>query len=128
MIAAVPEWARTRDDIDGVVLVGSYARGAERFDSDLDIVVLASDVGRLLTDDSWLATLTPGATEIRRQTWGPVTERRMLLPSGLPVEFGVTTAEWAALPLDAGTARVLGDGACLLYDPYGVVTSALVVL
>ena len=75
-----------------------------------------------------MATLTPGATEIRRQTWGLVTERRMLLPSGLPVEFGVTSAEWAALPLDAGTARVLGDGACMLYDPYGVVTSALVVL
>jgi hypothetical protein len=89
-------------------------------------VVLASDVGRLLTDDGWLATLTPGATEMRRQAWGPVTERRMLLPSGLPVEFGVTTAEWAALPLDAGTARVLGDGASLLYDAYGVVASALV--
>lgn len=86
---------------------------------------LTSDPERLTGDDAWLALLTLGAAESRRQRWGPVIERRMLLPSGLPVEFGITTQEWAGLPLDGGTARVLGDGATVLYDYHGIVAPAL---
>lgn len=124
VLAALAPWARTRQDVKSIILVGSYARGAERVDSDIDVVLLVCDVTPLLADDAWLDTLVPGATEIRREKWGPVTERRMLLPSGLTVEFGITTASWAALPLDAGTARVLGDGARVVYDPRDVAVTA----
>ncbi len=44
LLAALAAWARTREDIEGVVLVGSYARGAERPDSDIDVVLLVCDV------------------------------------------------------------------------------------
>ena len=123
--AALASWARNREDVESIILVGSYARGAERVDSDIDVVLLVSDVALLLADDAWLDTLVPGAAEIRREAWGPVTERRMLLPSGLIVEFGITTAAWAAVPLDAGTARVLGDGARVVYDPRAIAATAL---
>ncbi len=125
VLAALASWARNREDVESIILVGSYARGAERVDSDIDVVLLVSDVALLLADDAWLDTLVPGAAEIRREVWGPVTERRMLLPSGLIVEFGITTAAWAAVPLDAGTARVLGDGARVVYDPRDVAATAL---
>ncbi len=49
----------------------------------------------------------------------------MLLPSGLTAEFGITMTAWAAVPLDAGTARVLGDGARAIYDPCHVIGAAL---
>lgn len=125
VLAALAPWARTREDVESVILVGSYARGAERVDSDIDVVLLVSDVKLLLANDAWLDALVPGATEVRREKWGPVTERRMLLPSGLIVEFGITTAAWAALPLDAGTAHVLGDGARVIYDPLDIAATAL---
>jgi hypothetical protein len=40
------------------------------------------------------------------------------------VEFGLTTPSWAALPLDAGTARVLIDG-CRVVTDDGVIAAAL---
>ncbi len=125
VLAALAPWARTREDVESIILVGSYARGAERVDSDIDVVLLVSDVTLLLADDAWLDVLVPGAAEIRREAWGPVTERRMLLPSGLIVEFGITTAAWAASPLDAGTAHVLSDGARVIYDPRDIAATAL---
>ncbi|MDQ2850195.1 MAG: nucleotidyltransferase domain-containing protein [Actinomycetota bacterium] len=125
VLAALASWAPTREDIESIILVGSYARGAERVDSDIDVVLLVSDVTPLLAEDAWLDALVPGAAEIRREAWGPVTERRMLLPSGLIVEFGITTKPWAAVPLDAGTARVLGDGSRVIYDPRDVAATAI---
>jgi hypothetical protein len=51
-------------------------------------------------------------------------ERRVRLGDGLLVEFGLTTPSWAALPLDAGTARVLIDG-CKVVTDDGVIAAAL---
>src|SRR3954447_7942599 len=46
VIARVTRWAADRDDILGLLLVGSYARNAARPDSDLDLVVLTNETGR----------------------------------------------------------------------------------
>lgn len=104
VLAELASWARTRQDVESIILVGSWARyrASQRVDSDIDVILLVSDVAVLLADDACLDALVPGEAEIRREAWGLVTERRMLLPSGLIVEFGITTAPWAALPLDAG--------------------------
>jgi len=54
VLAALAWWACTREDVESIILVGSYARGAERVDSDIDVVLLVSDVTPLLADDAWL--------------------------------------------------------------------------
>lgn len=36
------EWAAKQNDITGVLLVGSHARGQAREDSDVDVVILAN--------------------------------------------------------------------------------------
>ena len=54
---------------------------------------------------------------VRTQTWGVVTERRLGHPSGFDLELNVASPSWASIdPLDAGTRRVLSDGASILLD------------
>ena len=107
------EWAKTRDDLAAVALVGSWARGSARDDSDVDLVVLTETDG-----DEWVPELAPGAQLIRGGDWGAVTEHRLRLPSGLEVEVGIAAPSWAATdPVDAGTRRVVADGLRAFHDP-----------
>jgi Nucleotidyltransferase domain len=107
-----------------VAVVGSYAYGRPSMRSDVDLVILSSLVGEHLGDLAFIQVITPGGRVIRREQWGPVHERRVRLRSGLLVEFGLSTPDWAALPLDAGTTRVLTDGCKIVVDD-GSVTRAL---
>jgi uncharacterized protein len=111
-------WARQQPDISGLALVGSWARGSARPDSDVDLVVLTSHRDRYLSDD-WTAAL--GAARVLHTTaWGPLTERRLLLEGDLEVEVGMADPAWAATdPVDPGTRRVVTDGLRILHDPEG---------
>jgi len=120
LLDVVRRWAAERPDLHAAALVGSWARDAARADSDVDVVLLTDDRAAYLKDETWLAAL--GATEVlRTQPWGTVTERRVALASGLEVEFGVTSPDWASTsPVDAGTRSVALDGLVVVYDPEGL--------
>lgn len=120
----VARWARARDDVEVVALVGSYARGAERMASDVDLVIVTPHFARLAADASWFEQLRPGSTLIRAMAWGPLLERRYRLRGGLHVELGLVSPTWAALPLDPGRRRVLSDGHTVLYDAHGLFSRA----
>jgi predicted nucleotidyltransferase len=126
IISDVAAWAKLDDSVRAVVLVGSYARGAERMASDVDLVVL-SDTPGTLHDARWFGQLRPGTRLVRSKAWGPVRERRFRLASGLIVELGIAPASWADVPLDEGTRRVLSDGHRILYDtgPLGRAATAV---
>jgi len=115
VVDAVAQWSQRSPHIAALALVGSYARGAERMASDVDLVLLSPEPENL-ADSGWFAELLPGAKLVRSLRWGPVHERRYRLRSGLVVELGIAPTSWAALPLDAGTRRVLADGHRILFD------------
>lgn len=121
VVRRVASWARQQGDIVGVALVGSWARGQAHMGSDVDLVVLTDDKERYITDDSWVPDAVGEAAQlVRTDDWGPLTERRVVLLSGLEVEFGFVSPSWASVdPVDPGTARVVGDGCSLLVDPEG---------
>jgi Nucleotidyltransferase domain len=115
VVHLVTAWATSRPDVTGLLLVGSYARGAARPDSDVDLVVLMSIPDPSCADELELGTL------IRTETWGPIQERRFRTPTGLEVECGIGPSSWAATnPIDPGTHRVITDGARILHDPKGI--------
>ncbi len=118
MLTAIAGWAAQRDDVVGVAVVGSWARGTPRLDSDLDVVVLTEDKARYVGKDDWVRSLFgQGAEIVRTADWGPLTERRVQLHSGLEVEFGFASPAWAATgPVDSGTARVVRGGCRPLVD------------
>jgi predicted nucleotidyltransferase len=116
VVARAARWANAQPDVPAVVVVGSYAYGRPRMGSDVDLVILSTRVSEHLGDPAFVQTITPGGRVIRREQWGAVHERRVRLRSGLLVEFGLTTPDWAALPLDAGTTRVLAKGCQIVVD------------
>jgi predicted nucleotidyltransferase len=46
-------WASDQDDVQGMALVGSYARGAAKDDSDIDLVLLTEPPQKYLVDIKW---------------------------------------------------------------------------
>jgi predicted nucleotidyltransferase len=111
-------WATAQPGISGVALVGSHARGEARPDSDIDLVLLCTAPQAFLSDTSWVQDF--GEVEARQtEDWGLVTSLRVHYQSGIEVEFGMTTPEWARLPVDPGTRSVVLHGMQILMDRTG---------
>ena len=118
------EWAARQEEITGVLLVGSHARGQAREDSDVDVVLLARAPERYLRDRTWVGRFGAVA-RMEEEDWGRVTSLRVWYAGGMEVEFSWTDPGWAALPPDLGTRRVVSDGARILFDREGALAALL---
>jgi uncharacterized protein len=117
LIGTIRAWVRGRSDVLAAAMVGSWARGEARMDSDVDVVLLTEGAAAFIDSDGWAREL--GAESIiRTQRWGVLTERRLALKSGLVVDVGLAAPSWASTsPLDPGTVRVVAGGLVPLHDP-----------
>jgi hypothetical protein len=114
-------WAGHERSWRGLAVVGSWARGAARDDSDLDLMALVDDLGRWTADDGWLRDLlgrigfTVAASGL--EVYGVARSWRVWLGPGVELELGLADTSWAcAQPLDPGTRRVVGQGMRPLVD------------
>lgn len=117
-LEAFCRWARSQPDLEAVALVGSYARGVATESSDVDLVILTPAADKYLRNRSWVS-LFGEAAECREEDYGRVTSIRVFYESGLEVEYGFTTPDWADTPVDEGTFSVVTGGMEILYDPQG---------
>ncbi len=122
-LSQVVRWAETRSEVLGVALVGSHARGQARPESDIDLVLLTTNPTYFIQNSAWVEAFGP-VQSISVEDYRLLTSLRVFYADGPEVEFGLTTPQWAALPLDAGTRRVLSDGHQILYDPHGLFVQA----
>lgn len=127
VIARAAVWADTQPDVRACIIVGSYAFGRPRTASDVDLVILSETSRRHLDNLDFISQITPRGRLVRSTQWGPMHERRVRLRGGLLVEFGITAHDWAAVPVDAGTAKGLTDGCKILTDS-GLIADALTTL
>jgi hypothetical protein len=113
-------WSGDQPDIEGIAIVGPWARRAADMDSHLDLLVLTSDRKRYVQSEMWIPHALRSAGEVvRTEASGSMTERQVRLPSGLVVEFGFTSPSWASVdPVDPVSARVARDGCIPLVDTY----------
>ena len=65
------KYFREQSDVDGIAIVGSYARGAQRPDSDIDAAVFCREPQQYINDHSWLKQFGE-AKETTPEVWGPV--------------------------------------------------------
>ena len=120
VLTRVVRWAETRSDIRAVALVGSYARRAERTDSDIDLAILTFSPDRYTREEDWVIELGLGNL-VQTNDWGAIKERRLRLPDGLEIEVGIGEPTWASVdPPDPGTRDVVNNGMRPLYDPDGL--------
>jgi predicted nucleotidyltransferase len=97
LLERISRWAEQRHDVRALALVGSWAHGAPRPESDVDLMLLTESPSRYTEHDDWLKEL--GALRmVRTRTWGAITERRFALQSGLEIDLGVGTPAWASVP------------------------------
>ncbi|CAA9420894.1 MAG: hypothetical protein AVDCRST_MAG03-2534 [uncultured Rubrobacteraceae bacterium] len=123
LLAMIREWAERRPDVVAVGLVGSWAHGDARMDSDVDVALVTEDRKPYLEDHAWVRELG-GVRIVRTRRWGPMTERRFVMPSGLEVEVGVGLPSWLD-PADEGVRRTVKDGMWVVYDPRGILAALL---
>ena len=108
-------WASDQADVQAIALVGSYARGAARDDSDIDLVILTDQPEKYLDSIEWVERF--GRVE-KHQTedYGKLISIRVSYQDGAEVEYGITTPDWAVTPLDAGTREVISGGMIVLFE------------
>ena len=114
-LADVVKWADKEQAIDSMLLVGSHARGTQRPDSDVDIVILTADKACFINDVSF-ASQFGEISRLETEEWGILTALRVFYKNGLEVEFGFAPLEWMGIPVPEGTDRVLRDGYRVLID------------
>jgi hypothetical protein len=112
-------WATAQADIQGVALVGSYARGTANENSDVDLMILTSERSRYLENEDWLSSFGE-VEQASYETWGAVRTIRVTYKTGLEIEYNFSLSSWAAVPVDPGTRRVVNDGMKILFDPIGI--------
>lgn len=108
-------WATNETLINSIILIGSYVRGTQKADSDIDLVVVTSDKQHYIDNPS----IFNYYGEIERSNiefYGECTSVRIWYKSGLEVEFGIVTSMWVNKPLDHGTLQALTDGYRILID------------
>ncbi|HLO14064.1 MAG TPA: nucleotidyltransferase domain-containing protein [Anaerolineales bacterium] len=114
-VNAFVAWASDQPDVQGIALVGSYARGEARDDSDIDLVLLTDQLPKYVEDIQWIEIF--GVVE-KHQTedYGKLTSIRVWYQSGVEVEYGIAAPDWTAIPLDAGTREVILGGMIVLFE------------
>lgn len=114
-ISKLKEYAENSSHIESVLIVGSYARGTNKENSDIDIIIITSNKSEMVTEQ--LFTQAFGKVH-KQQTeyYGACTSIRVWYGDGKEVEFGIVEPSWISIPLDSGTFKVLSDGYKLIVD------------
>ena len=101
IIGVIVDWAKAQPAIEAVAVVGSYARGTARADSDIDLVLLTTRPREFRTDTAWLDAIHWSAVGARPMRWegenygGLWSLRLWLEQDGGEIEFGFASPSWA---------------------------------
>jgi len=110
-------WAIRNHEVLGVGIVGSWARGTAKPDSDLDLILITTLPEKYLETTDWI-TYFGTIREVKSEDWGMVQTRRVFYQDGSEIEFNITTKEWVITdPVNDGTKLVVREGMIIVYDP-----------
>ena len=71
LIADLQRWAESTPSILAVGLCGSYARGSERDDSDVDLIIICGEPEYMLEETAWIRKFGE-PTKVSREDYGLV--------------------------------------------------------
>ncbi|MEL6463064.1 MAG: nucleotidyltransferase domain-containing protein [Cyanobacteria bacterium J06621_15] len=150
ILEKVTHWVEKRSEILALALVGSYARGEAKPDSDIDLMVIASDTEIFRQNHGWVHQINWESIDYKIQQWndaqyGVVWSRHIDLYNSksnlksnsknnsknnlskkLKVEISFGLPKWASVnPVDSGTFGVVSRGCKIIYDPQGILTNLI---
>lgn len=109
------EYARNTSHIESIIIVGSYARGTNKENSDLDIVIITSNKSEMIANQDFIQDFGKVYKQ-QIEYYGASTSIRVWYMDGKEVEFGIVEPSWISMPLDTGTYKVLSDGYKIIID------------
>jgi predicted nucleotidyltransferase len=115
LLKEIKNWAHKNNDLDSLLLVGSYASNKARQDSDIDLVLIFNDLNKYVNNLDWIKEFRE-IVKYEIEYWGRVISVRAWYKNGIEVEFGITSTEWSEIPVDNGTFRVVSNGSKILVD------------
>ena len=131
ILQIVRTWAETQPKIHAVALVGSWARGQARLDSDIDLMLLTPQPELFFLDFDWFSCLSWHKLELEvinycDRTYGVVKSRHLYFNQGQRIEFSFGCTNWANTnPIDSGTFTVASSGLRIIYDPHRLLTNLI---
>jgi predicted nucleotidyltransferase len=126
LMTVVADWAKTRDDIRAMALVGSWARGHPRSGSDLDLLLLSERPTAYRRRRRWLREIDFPAAGFRPRSsagagYGAVWSLHVHLRPVADVELTFAGCTWAnTAPIDDGTRSVVTNGFRIITDRDGM--------
>ena len=75
-------WANQREDVAGLLLVGSHARGSARPDSDIDILLLVDEPEPYVSDQEWVQNFG-SVTQATAEDWAQLHHSVSFIDRGL---------------------------------------------
>ena len=123
-IATIVPWIVGRNDLRGLALVGSWARGTAGAGSDLDLLVMAEAPDSYRALGMWLDRLPlPEGVSLESAgaaDYGRVWSCHLKLQPPAEVELSFCDLAWADMtPIDFGTRSVVENGFQILVDKDG---------
>ena len=121
----VTQWASSHAAIMAAALVGSWARGEARPDSDVDFIFLTKDPSQFRANTTWMLDALGGQfagepMDWRDEDYGVVWSRHLMFGDKVRIEFSFAHLDWAqADPIDPGTCKVVQNGFNVLVDKGG---------
>ena len=133
ILEAVTAWVESRDDIAIAALIGSWARGEARPDSDLDLMILTPVPATFRDDTTWVNEIDWRSAQSELIGWedvdyGAVWSRHIALAPFAEVEISFGLPSWAdADPPDPASLQIVRGGCRVLSDPTGLFAALLTV-
>lgn len=116
------KWSKKQNEIMGVAIVGSFARGDFYADSDVDLVIITTD--KMNTIDTIYSQFHyDEMIHHSIEEWGILTSLRIFYKNELEIEYGVVSNQWIEEPLDEGTKEVVENGFKILVDKENIFSS-----
>jgi len=114
-VKKVKKWVEKESEIRAALLIGSYARGEERGDSDVDFVFIVDDVNKWVTNIDWVKSFGQ-LLSISIEQFEDVKVLRVYYQDSNELEFGFVTEEWVNKPYTAATQEAIDSGMIVLID------------
>lgn len=131
LLTTVVTWSDRQHDIDGLALVGSWAKGTARPDSDLDLVLITTHPQTYRRNGAWMTEIPWSEAGFELASWqdkdyGAIWSRHLLLSPDAEVEMSFCSPGWASVaPMDEGTREVVTPACRVLTDKKGYWTRLL---